>query len=376
MKRNLLTIGAVVKFFLFSILFLCHMLVNEATDHHNHIRYAFEIWESGKIRSPHFLFQFLFLGTYALFPFAFASAALVIGACYAVMFVLIFLEAERLNPALEKNVIALLVIGTLFASHIFIFTLFEPNFYFNYLVPVSYHNPTQPLNKVFAIAIWILYWRQFLSSEAETKLSGVTLSVISILMMLSAIAKPSFLIAFLPIAGLVALAQLARGQFRRFTMAALTVAPACLVLLWQALFTYSGEKSRGIGFAPFSIFSDPFQYVATLPLSLALPIACLFFLRYASERALSFKLAWAYMTIALIYTLLLVELKDQGSGNFAWTAQTGAFILYVESLFLIVTCQKNRSRFPPLLMFLFIAHVFFGVVYATAAAFWPFKTWA
>lgn len=34
-------------------------------------------------------------------------------------------------------------------------TLFVPNFYFGYFNVTAYHNPTQQLNKLFALVIWL-----------------------------------------------------------------------------------------------------------------------------------------------------------------------------------------------------------------------------
>src|SRR4029079_7206415 len=104
--------------------------------------------------------------------------------------------------------------------------------YLNYLVPIAYHNPTQQLVKVFAIGIMFLFLPTFVAGRAIT---WRTSSIIGVLCVLSTIAKPSFLIAFLPAVALWETRSLLRLPWTpllRFT--ATVVVPCAFVLLWQA----------------------------------------------------------------------------------------------------------------------------------------------
>lgn len=62
-------------------------------------------------------------------------------------------------------------------------------------------------------------------------------------------------------------------------------------------------------------------------------------------------------------------------GNFAWTAQTGAFLVYVEALFLMVQDRSSSGRFNPFLLAIFSVHVLCGIIYAVANAAFPAPLW-
>jgi hypothetical protein len=362
--------GCCVVFVIFTFAFAGHMLVNSSSDHHSHIRYALEIMETETITSPHFLFQLIFIGVYGVVPWEIASAALILGGCYAGMFVIIWRHVMREQPDFDPAIAAVLCGGILLASHIFAPTLFTPNFYYNYLVPISYHNPTQQLNKFFAIWVWVLYINNFVNVEDEHPTS-YTVALLAVLLALSAMAKPSFAIAFLPISGLVALWRLAAGNITYCLRYALSVAPVAIVLVSQFLFAYMGDESRGLVFAPLAIFDEPTQYIALLPLSLALPLSCLIFLWQEARQDRAFLLAWGFMGLALAYTLLLAEATALRAGNFAWTAQTGAFILYIQSLFIILRRVRTHGRFPMVPSCILGLHVVFGGIFIIANSMVP-----
>ena len=63
----------------------------------------------------------------------------------------------------------------LLASHVFLLTIVRRNLYSGYFVPTAYHNPTQQLNKLFALWMYFVYRSQFLSrpvSQPDVSDSG------------------------------------------------------------------------------------------------------------------------------------------------------------------------------------------------------------
>lgn len=236
-----------------------------------------------------------------------------------------------------------------------------------------YHNPTQQLNKLFAIAIWFIYCDVFLSSERDR--SFLRLFLFSVLCVASALAKPSFLIAFLPISGAIALVDLSRGRWRKALSYVLAILPVILVLLWQFGSHYGASTKGGIIFAPLVIFPDPQQYIMTIPISLAFPIATTICFWKEVRTSRSLRMAWGFMFLALFYTLFLAESQDPQAGNFAWTAQTGAFLLYVEALLLVMRRRAITGHFRAVPTAVFAIHVVCGFIFAGANAFWPALTW-
>jgi hypothetical protein len=187
----------------------------------------------------------------------------------------------------------------------------------------------------------------------------------------SALAKPSFLIAFLPVSGLVALRDLLRRHFAAVIAYAFAIAvPTMLVLAVQAVATYGAETKAGIILSPFAVFTQPGEFVLKLPLSLAFPLVV------TVAYGLSFRLqmAWLYAVLAIAYAVLLAESGPRlVQGNFAWTAQTGMFLLYVEAG-LVIASRRDASIRWKICAGAFAVHVVSGLIYAGANAMLPGPT--
>jgi hypothetical protein len=374
-----LTLLGVLVGVAFGWVFWQRIIVNSdsASDLPVHIEYTKEITGLSDIRSPHFLFELLIKALSALTGASLVTAtAILLGGCYGLMAVLITLEIKRRGGAVDNLTASMLSVAILVASHIFLPTIFKPQLYYDYLVPTAYHNPTQQLNKLFTIAIWFLYCRWFLTSD-ERRLSSLVL--LAVLVVASAIAKPSFLIAFLPVSGLLAAWDLFHGRWFRFRDYVAAIAlPAIAVMSWQFWMTYGIGAQTRIEFAPLAVFAGPAsyaQYLATLPLALAFPLVATILLWPDARQSRSFVAAWAILALALFYVLLLAESGPrQHAGNFGWTAQTAAFLLYVEALLLMA--QKWETRFKPVLLVVLSVHVACGVLFALANALFPAELWA
>lgn len=353
---------------IFAIVFWQRILINDVSDLHEHIEYARRISGVADISSPHFLFQLLIKAINALSPLSLeAATALLLGFCYGGMAFMITSEIIRRHPVVPEIYAATAAFAVLIASHIFLLTILVPNFYYGYLVTTAYHNPSQQLNKLLALAIWLLYCRAFLLGR-EIKMP--TMVGMATLCLLSAVAKPSFLIAFLPVSGLIAAFDLFCCRWKRAGAYALAVAiPSVAVLGWQFAMTYGG--AGGLGIDPFGVV--PPRYVVTLPLSLAFPIAVACLLWRESLRSETLLLAWAMLLLGLLYTIFLAEEGQRKlQGNFVWTAQTGAFLLYVESTFLAMRA-KGKKR--PVLVAVAMLHIICGVIYVVANALFPAQQW-
>lgn len=336
-----------------------------------HIGYAREIHSVGDLGAPqlaaHFLFQLLLKAFSFLFGVDyFAGTAWLLGLCYGGMAVLIAYEIERRGAALTAFRAFVVVPALLLASHIFLPTILMPNLYYGYFVPITYHSPTQQLNKLFALWIYFLYCAQFIDVRraAPTRVAGMT-----VLSILSALAKPSFLVAFIPAAGLYSLRDMARRHWRQASLFLAGVAlPVSLLMLWQAREVFGADASRLV-FAPFVVF----KFIPTLyklPASMAFPLIVLAaaWRRGAVDDRLRF--VWLFNGIAFAMTLMLGEGGTRlFDGNFAWTGQTAVFLSYVESvLFLLTTSVSVGWRRTAWAVS--AAHVACGLIWY-AVMFWP-----
>jgi hypothetical protein len=280
-----------------------------------------------------------------------AAAVFILAACYGGMAVLIANEIEHRGGALTIARALLFVPLLLIASHIFLFTLPRANLYAGYFVPISYHNPTQQLNKLFAVWIWFRFLRQL----AETsRLSWRQVAVTGALCVLSAVAKPSFLVAFLPVAACAGAVSLLKRQWNSALQIAVGIGlPSVAVLLAQAWTTY-GSGGAAVIFLPFAVFA-PLETIYKLPLSLAFPLVVGAIALRAGKLDLRLTYAWLYTAVALFVTLFVAESQSTNHGNFAWTGQTG-----VRSS----TARAERAAWS-----IFALHVLSGVIWYFAVSF-------
>lgn len=288
---------------------------------------------------PHFLFEILLRMFVATgLPYK-PATALLLGLCYGGMAVLIAREMKRRGVLTPWRAFAIIP-ATLIASHIFLFTLASYDLYRGYLSAVVYHSPTQQLNKLFALWITLLYGATFL--EGETVRVRTCLAF-AILCVLSAVAKPSFLIAFLPAVALWTVADLyalRRPQLLRLGSAIFL--PAVIVLFWQVRNTYASETASSVIVAPFAVFKlddVPLRFSMSLAFPLVVATAALWTRTWNAR--LGF--VWTFVAIAVAITLVLTETGRRApDGNFGWTGQTAAFLVYVESALFLLSTKLDR----------------------------------
>ena len=345
---------------IFTGAFSAILRVQTWSDMAQHIAYAERIQSVSDLTSPHFLFQLVLKAVHAIGLSYNAAAAWVLGACYGGMAALIAREIRRRGSRLTTTHALLVVPAVLIASHVFLLTIDPPALYHGYFAPIAYHNPTQQPNKLFTLWIYFIYCAQFLDRRrAEAR----PVALAGGLTVLSALAKPSFLIAFLPTAGLFALADLIRRRWRQVLMFAVGIAlPATLVLLWQAIRTYGSTPGTGVIFAPFAVF-DFAETLFKLPASLLFPIVVAGVALRGGVRDPKFTFAWVFTAVAMCFTLLVGEAGPRlGEGNFAWTGQTAVFLIYVESLLLLIV-RSDLARWRRAAWAAFALHVVCGVVW-------------
>jgi hypothetical protein len=350
---------------LFTTVFAEFLRVQPRSDLTIHLAYALRIHSLASIESPHFLLELLVKLLIAIGLAPSFAMALLLGSCYGGMAILISHELDRRAVQLRPAMHVLFVLTVLVASHIFLFTLPQRNMYHGYFVPVVYHNPTQQLCKLFALWIWFRFCADFVEGEHP---SWRRVWCTGLLCVLSAIAKPSFLIAFVPVVGVTAAIRLLRGRWRDVLQLTAGVAlPSVVVLLWQAHVAYGAVASEELLFAPFAVF-DARTTIWKLPLSVAFPlvVAAMALITWRVPPRLRY--LGGFAAIALFMTLCLAEAGRISAGNFAWTGQTAVFLAYVESaLFLVSRPWPKPWRYAG--WSVYAVHVACGLIWGGAVFF-------
>jgi hypothetical protein len=329
----------VVATLVFTWAFAAFLQLHPSSDLVSHLAYARRLHSLADVTSPHLLFELLVRAGVAI-GFSYQTAAVwLLGACYGGMAALIGYEMQQRGIESTPLRTFLVVMSILLASHIFLVTL-QSNLYRGYFVPTAYHSPTQQLNKLFAVAIYFAYARQFLGA-GRARWSAVPL--MAVLCVLSALAKPSFLIAFLPAAALYAAHDLVRRRWRQALLCLAGIGlPSALTALWQTQFLDAAGQSVETAFRPFVVF-DASETAYKLPLSLAFPLVVAAGAWWTQSSEARLRFIWTLTAVALFVTLCIVESGSRMMhGNFAWTGQTGVFLVYVESLLFLLT-QPQRA---------------------------------
>jgi len=327
-------------------------------DFDSHLRFARSL-DLLHLTAPHFLFQVLVRIAVAAGLSYENAAVVVLGLCYGCIGVLLARELDRRSLLTWPRAL-LLIPAVLVASHVFLFSMASHDVYRSYLVPLAYHNPTQQLNKLFAIWIMFLSLPTFLAGRTITWRTGISIGVLCVL---SAIAKPSFLIAFLPAVAIWEAKDLLRLPWTRLVRLTATIAvPSAVVLLWQARIAYGSSGGSSIVIAPFAVV-NAWEIPARFSLSLAFPIV----VALAAVRTGTWNgrlaFVWVFTIIAIAICLLLAEGGDRLSdGNFMWTGQTAAFLAYVESLLFLVSTPLSDG-WKRLSWAAFATHVMCGALW-------------
>jgi hypothetical protein len=356
-----------------------YALANLAPDFGGHAGFAQRIVESGisSLPTPHFLYQLLEILLVAVIPgltFKTAGFFIVLAADIATA-ILIYQLLRRTNeeaalPGGRKALVYILLSVSLFLVFPIVFSralvVADARAYSALIYAVSLHNPTYLLLRPFAVAITWLGARQLLATPFRWQASAVTLAALTVL---SLLAKPSFLMAFVPALGLVLAYRFVRGTRQGvWLIVGSFFVPAALVLGWQYWYTYSpqaqaaystfgGEPAR-IAFAPLELFLGWWDMsAADIPLQILLSVAfpAVVYLAYfpQARRTLALNLAWLTFLIGQSYGLLLVERPNTPSANMLWSGKIGLFVLFVVTLAFFVHQNKavlldgEKFRFDP-----------------------------
>jgi hypothetical protein len=232
--------------------------------------------------------------------------------------------------------------------------------YLGQLPPNVWHNPTTIAAVPFALLLFAYSYRKLNSNNLRDYL------VLAGLLVLNLLAKPNYLLAFLPVYYLLQLILILKNRdWKRVWGMLIVTLPVVAMLLIQYYFTFaSGEgPGSGVDFAPFKVWN---RYSHNIPLSLLVSVA--FPLYYAAAyfkeaRADGkVKLSWAIFTIALLEYMFFAEAGERYShGNFLWG---GVIALYI--LFLTTSASFFRQKFSVKYAFgllLFLLHLGTGIFY-------------
>lgn len=245
---------------------------------------------------------------------------------------------SRPLPARTKVIwaVCILLMGPLYAPD------FCRNYYLGQGTGNVWHNPTHIAVKGLAILcfVWIV---RLVNEEIQHKRGEYVL--LSILLFLSALAKPSFLQAMIPGLGLYFIIELLRDGFKKhivhFLCIAATFIPSVVLLAWQLIVNFYvstemytlGGAGIGIAFGAFlSEWSD--NLFISFLLALAFPLFVLLIDAKRLLKDVSIRIVICYGLCAWLEAAFLYE-KGVRMRDGNWTWGYNLFLLVIWMLFII-----------------------------------------
>ncbi|HSN94363.1 MAG TPA: hypothetical protein VLR89_04800, partial [Anaerolineaceae bacterium] len=254
-----------------------------------------------------------------------------------------------------------------FLAPVMLLALVDGLYYYGYIGLANYHNPTINLLKPFALLSLILALKGF--EKCKNPLWVVVAS--AVLVILSSLIKPNFILAFVPALGLLSLYKLLRKQTIDLRLMIFGFAlPSIAILIWQWSITYqAGDYGNSIALAPFLLESTYSKFLfPKFLLSSLFVLQGLWVFHKVLVKDDALFLGWITLVIGVLQSYLLIENgPEMLSGNFRWSGQIALFLMVV-----ILTRHSARyfiadslgNTWQKLLGFgTYLAHLAGGVVY-------------
>ena len=313
------------------------MRMLSTSDFEIHVEFAHRLAETGALL-PHFGYHTLVIVVQALTPADWTAAAGIVtlgavAACAAVV-------ADWLRRALSTSDTTLLVAAALVPAAVLVLQPvlpLDPTRYdawlFGYFPPNQWHSPTTLFSKPFALLLLALGPAVVWPIEGNLAGRGRMLAS-AVLVVTSVLVKPNFIMAFLP-----ALSVLAVLHWRYTDWRWLGISfglPAIAVLAWQYDIAYALTTERsGVILAPLHVIGlrSPTDLVTLgwrLAASVLFPLAAVAcFPSVRADRRV--QLGWATFLVGAAFGYLLAEGNQADHGNFLWSGQLAAFVLFAAS---------------------------------------------
>lgn len=226
---------------------------------------------------------------------------------------------------------------------------YNANYYKGQGTPNVWHNPTAVAVKPFMILVDVItlgYWecRKEEKNGAERaswkkKLRNYQY-ILAVLLAVSTLIKPSFLMVYLPVCGIAELWRLvknkgSRKEWGEAVVQNLYFVPSLLIFLWQYLKIYIiGGEAAGEGGIAIAFFRVARLYapsvLISLGLKMAFPILVIVIWRKKIFKDRLFPLLFGQFLVGLAITWTFTETGSRaGHGNFGWGNMLAASFVWI-----------------------------------------------
>ena len=225
----------------------------------------------------------------------------------------------------------LVAISLLFLSPITFFTY--PKMYFGYILPNTYHSPTQILAHFFGCALFVLLCKSlFIKHNNIFIYFGLFL-----LIFLSSFAKPSYLISIPPALVVLLVIFYAFKKYINLKILLFFLVFVLSFLLVQFVLTYilgnKVDNEEGVSIVPFGfiLFYDTYFWIfPKFIFSILFPIVVYIIFFDKARYDYYFNFAWLIFFFSCVFLYFFLENGIRAPhGNFGWGSQIALFNLFL-----------------------------------------------
>jgi len=271
-------------------------------------------------------------------------------------------------------------INTLTLGLFFCFAIPDPfsyimlkQMYLGKFVPMVWHNSTTIFLFPFAIA---LFWHQLKTFDLKRKTPYEELIILSILVIINIIIKPSFIFVYLPITSFFLLQRRKTDTLKELILNFTPIITGGLFILIQYYFIYIKQMGSFQEETSSVVLTSPFKVLTLWIPNWFIPISLLLSFAYPIYVMLTFKdifryKPFIYSLILTIYGIILSAFFMESGprmvhGNFMWQNVICTFLLFLSTTVFIIPKALNKdipTTKMKILGLLFIAHVTSGLLY-------------
>ncbi len=291
---------------------------------------------------PEPLWHLMTLGVYKLTHLRIEiCAGIVSGLLVDAVYLIGYAAVRKKMPALHGAVIAVFCTVLNMAAAIYV-PWFNKEPYLGQSSPNVWHNPTTIAVKPFALLIFLMVAAEIIrckESDFEEGISALKGILISILLIFSCLAKPSFVQIFYPAIFTLMVIWLFvyRGKNLKMALQLLLVCvPSLIVMILQfvAAFMSGSGEGGGITFAPLQVAGLRTNSIAiSMLLVTAFPLLMLILTIIRKKMGWSEIFAWILFLWGTTWRLLLAETGERAAhGNFSWGYVLGLYMIWFVSV--------------------------------------------
>lgn len=242
--------------------------------------------------------------------------------------------------------------------------------------PNTWHNPTNLMVKPFAVACFFLILFILKIIYDGKHVEKKYYMILTALLFISTLAKPSFLQGFIPALGIYMIIYCIKNKFRdikNYLFICLTFVPSVLWMLWTFVtmfYTNSNGGGIGVGWLKWLSIYSP-NVALSMALLFMFPILYIILNIKKIYKKTDIQLSVIWNFIAWLEAALLFEKgRRMNSGNFFWGLLLSVFILWViVSAYLVKDIKEMKLSDKrtviknSVLLVVFMLHLVCGILY-------------